>query len=82
MKKLIRELNSFRADMLRVEAGAGLRGLHETYRDSARNLIHYLALRRRDLRHPDPEGPQPLRILAGDLRAVDQQARAPRQVAR
>ena len=52
MKRLIRELNSVRADMLRLESEAetGLRGLHETYRDSARNLLHYLALRRRDLR--------------------------------
>lgn len=38
--------------MLRLEseAEAGLRGLHEAHRDSARNLLHYLALRRRDLR--------------------------------
>jgi pyruvate kinase len=38
--------------MLRLEAGAEvrLRGLHETYRESATNLMHYLALRRRDLR--------------------------------
>src|SRR5215204_128654 len=52
LKGLIRELSSVRADMLRMEsdAEAGLRGLHETYRDSARNLLHYLALRRRDLR--------------------------------
>jgi pyruvate kinase len=38
--------------MLRLESEAGprLRSLHETQRESARNLLHYLALRRRDLR--------------------------------
>lgn len=52
VKGLMRELSSLRAEMLRREAGAeaALRGLHETYRDSARNLIHYTALRRHDLR--------------------------------
>jgi pyruvate kinase len=39
--------------MLGLESGAEawLSGLHETYRESARNLLHYLALRRSDLRH-------------------------------
>lgn len=57
LKKLIRELSSVRADMLglEAEAAAGIRGLHETYRESARNLIHYLALRRRDLRQAQHE---------------------------
>src|SRR5690242_3413154 len=52
VKGLIRELSSVREELLRLEAGAevALRGLHETYRDSARNLIHYTALRRHDLR--------------------------------
>src|SRR5215207_5890464 len=49
---LIRELSSIRAEMLRQEAGAeaALRGLHESYSESAKNLIHYMALRRHDLR--------------------------------
>ena len=52
LKRLIRELSSVRADMLRLESEAEgvLRGLHESHRDSGRNLLHYLALRRRDLR--------------------------------
>src|SRR5215207_4321048 len=52
LQGLIRELSAVREEMLRLEAGAeaGLRGLHETYRDSARNLIHYTVLRRHDLR--------------------------------
>ena len=52
MKELIRELASVHARMLALEseAGASLRGLHETHRESARNLLHYLALRRHDLR--------------------------------
>ncbi|HWS87554.1 MAG TPA: pyruvate kinase [Pyrinomonadaceae bacterium] len=52
LKRLIRELSSVRADMLWLEseAGAALRGLPETHVESARNLLHYLALRRHDLR--------------------------------
>jgi pyruvate kinase len=49
LKQLIRELSTVRADMLRLESEDDV-GLRETYRDSARNLLHYLALRRRDLR--------------------------------
>jgi hypothetical protein len=57
LKRLMRELSSVRADMLRLEseAEAWLRGLHTTYRDSAGNLLHYLALRRRDLRQAQYE---------------------------
>src|SRR5215211_685957 len=49
---LIRELSSIRAEMLRREAGAetSLRGLHESYGESAKNLIYYMTLRRHDLR--------------------------------
>ena len=45
-------LQSIRADMTAAPAGskALLDAVHENYRDSARNLIHYLALRRHDLR--------------------------------
>ncbi|MBA4187339.1 MAG: pyruvate kinase [Planctomycetaceae bacterium] len=49
---VLRELTSIRADM--VDGIAVLRQrldpIHPNYRDSARNLLHYLALRRRDLR--------------------------------
>jgi pyruvate kinase len=49
---VLRELTAIRADMV---AGADssktqLDGVHANYRTSARNLLHYLALRRRDLR--------------------------------
>lgn len=52
VKGLIRELSSIRAEMLRREAGAeaALLGLHEAYRESAKNLIHYMTLRRHELR--------------------------------
>ena len=45
-------LQSIRTDMTAAPAGskALLDAVHENYRDSARNLIHYLALRRHDLR--------------------------------
>ncbi|MFO0797407.1 MAG: pyruvate kinase [Gemmataceae bacterium] len=44
-----RELAEVRADMAAVSL-AHLGHIHPTFRDSARNLLHYLALRRRDLR--------------------------------
>ncbi|HEX6185099.1 MAG TPA: pyruvate kinase [Pyrinomonadaceae bacterium] len=52
LKRLLGELGLIRADMLRLESEAEgeLRGLHESHVPSARNLLHYLALRRRDLR--------------------------------
>jgi pyruvate kinase len=51
-KKLIRELSAVRSDMLGLETECEerLRSLHESQRESARNLLHYLALRRHDLR--------------------------------
>lgn len=52
IKWLLTELNAVRSEMLRAEgsAGAALRGLHGTFSDSARNLVHYTVLRRHDLR--------------------------------
>ena len=49
---LIAELEAIRADMLRSEKqpAVDLSRLHPDFRASARNLLHYLALRRRDLR--------------------------------
>jgi len=45
-------LLSLRADMVAASAASPRRmeAVHENQRDSARNLLHYLALRRRDLR--------------------------------
>ncbi len=49
---LLRELTAIRADMIADPAAIQrrLEEVHANYRDSARNLLHYLALRRRDLR--------------------------------
>jgi pyruvate kinase len=50
--ELIEELTRIRGEMLAMEDEFAdkLEGLSETHRRSARNLLHYLALRRRDLR--------------------------------
>ena len=49
---LIRELAEVQAEMLDLEAQVMGRAkqIHSTYRQSARNLLHYVALRRRDIR--------------------------------
>jgi len=49
---VFRELRSIRAELVAAPAMPQHRldGVHANYRDSARNLLHYLALRRRDLR--------------------------------
>jgi pyruvate kinase len=52
LDELIRQLSGIRNEMLELET-ATLRDqydLHESQRESARNLLHYLALRRHDLR--------------------------------
>ena len=53
LERLVTELNEIRVEMLELEAAefARLSGLHHTQTESARNLIHYLALRRHDRRH-------------------------------
>ena len=53
LEHLVTELNEIRVEMLELEAAefARLLGLHDTQTESARNLIHYLALRRHDRRH-------------------------------
>lgn len=53
LDRLLTELNEIRVEMLELEAAetARLSGLHHTQTESARNLIHYLALRRHDRRH-------------------------------
>jgi pyruvate kinase len=52
LDELIRELSEVRASMLDLEAQSMVHvgKLHPTYQESARNLLHYLALRRHDVR--------------------------------
>ncbi len=52
VEHVLQELTAIRADMVAslAKAQARLVQVHAYYRDSARNLLHYLALRRRDLR--------------------------------
>jgi pyruvate kinase len=49
---LIEQLSKIRMEMLELEANAfgGLSDVHVSHGESARNLLHYLALRRHDLR--------------------------------
>ena len=49
---VLKELAAIRADMVAAPAMSypRLDEVHSNYRDSARNLLHYLALRRHDLR--------------------------------
>lgn len=53
LERLAGELNNIRVEMLELEAAgfANLNTLHHTQTESARNLLHYLALRRHDRRH-------------------------------
>lgn len=50
--RLIEELSAIRLDMLKLESAALAEqcDLHESHGESAKNLLHYLALRRHDLR--------------------------------
>jgi pyruvate kinase len=52
VQELLWELSDIRADMLQLEAGYRARTaeVHHAYRRSASNLLHYLAMRKRDLR--------------------------------
>jgi pyruvate kinase len=52
LQELLWELSDIRADMLQLEAGYRARtaDVHHAYRRSASNLLHYLALRKRDIR--------------------------------
>jgi pyruvate kinase len=53
LQKLIKHLNLLRSEMLELEASglADCSELHPEHAVSARNLMHYLALRRQDIRH-------------------------------
>ena len=52
IEDVLRELTAIRADMIAepVKSETRLSTVHPTFQISARNLLHYLALRRRDLR--------------------------------
>ena len=52
LQALLWELADIRSDMLQLEAGyrARIDDVYPTYRRSASNLFHYLALRKRDIR--------------------------------
>ena len=52
LTRTIRELSAIRADVLQSEGrfGAQLHDAHPTLRQSARNLVHYVALRSHDIR--------------------------------
>ena len=51
-QELLKELTAIRAELIAAPANPrqGLDKIHSNYYESARNLLHYLALRRRDLR--------------------------------
>src|SRR5271169_1717232 len=51
--RLLADVEGLCAEALRVEGEfeRQLRDPHDTYQKSARNLVHYLALRRHDIRH-------------------------------
>ena len=64
---VLRELTTIRSDLMAAEAlkfQARLNEVHPNYRASARNLLHYLSLRRRDLR------PLQLRLAALGLSSL------------
>ena len=66
IEDVLRELATIRADMLAhsTKSQRRLDEVHANYRNSARNLLHYLALRRRDLR------PLQLRLAALGLSSL------------
>ncbi|MDR3635088.1 MAG: pyruvate kinase [Isosphaeraceae bacterium] len=66
VERALSELTAIRADIVAEAAGSRSRldQVHPDYRESARNLLHYLALRRRDLR------PLQLRLAALGLSSL------------
>lgn len=52
-RSLIKELSDLRMEMMREEASLENRmnEICDLHRESARNLVHYIALRRHDIRH-------------------------------
>jgi hypothetical protein len=56
--QLSSELSSLVSNMLDLEAGLLKReAIHDAHRRSARNLVHYLALRQHDPAHCNPSLP-------------------------
>jgi pyruvate kinase len=53
LRRLIQHLNALRSEMFELEASglAGCGEVHLQHAASAKNLLHYLALRRHDIRH-------------------------------
>lgn len=66
LESLLQELLQIRAEIVAAPAVThpSLAGVHANYQNSARNLLHYLALRRRDLR------PLQLRLAARGLSSL------------
>src|ERR1019366_9893965 len=52
LQELIQKLNLLRSEMLELESSGlvGCADVHPEHRSSAKNLMHYLALRRHDIR--------------------------------
>jgi pyruvate kinase len=52
LDQLIEQISAIRSEMMELETAALAEqyDLHDSHRDSAKNLVHYLALRRHDLR--------------------------------
>ncbi len=48
--RLLKQIESLHSEMLRLEKDAWPDGVNPLHRDGARNLLHYLALRRHDIR--------------------------------
>ena len=48
--RLLKQIESLHSEMLRLEKDALPDGVNPAHRDGARNLLHYLALRRHDIR--------------------------------
>ena len=66
IEDLLKELSAIRAEMVAAPdmSSPGLDEVHSNYRESARNFLHYLALRRHDLR------PLQLRLAALGLSSL------------
>lgn len=65
-ERVVEELTAIRAEMVAdaARSASRLAQVHANFRDSARNLVHYLALRRHDLR------PLQLRLAALGLSSL------------
>jgi len=64
IERVLRELTAIRSDIVAGTARRRLAAVHANFHDSARNLLHYLALRRHDMR------PLQLRLAALGLSSL------------